>query len=193
MLSSQRPALGSDASGKTTLAELVYGLRTPSSGSISLDGSSLPGLALWDIRRDVSLVNMDPPFSGTLLENLELGTGALDPARVSTALRLVGLTRDVNSLPLGAMTPIGPGGAHLTGSQAARLSLARAVLSSPRLLVIDGVFDRIEQPAALGILGALRQLANTTSILVLTSDPVIAAAADHLVQLDSVEREEQPR
>lgn len=182
-------ALGSDASGKTTLAELIYGLRTPQAGSISLDGASLPGLALSDLRRDVSLVNMDPPFSGTLLENLELGTGALDPARVSSALRLVGLTQDVNSLPLGAMTPIGPGGAHLTGSQSARLALARALLSNPRLLVIDGVLDRIEQHAALEILGELRLLGNSTSILVLTSDQAIAAATDHFVQLDANERE----
>ncbi len=182
-------ALGSDASGKTTLAELIYGSRDPQSGSILLDGASLPGLALGDIRRDVGLVSTDAPFSGTLLEHLELGTGAMDPARVSSILNLVGLTQDVNSLPQGAMTPIGPGGTHLTGSQMSRLALARAILSNPRLLVIDGVLDRIEQKAALEILTELRRFSASTSVLVLTSDPAVAAAADHFVQLDGVEQE----
>lgn len=177
--------LGSDASGKTTFAELLYGLRTPHTGSILLDGASLPGLALDDVRRDVSLVTMDSPFSGTLLENLELGTGSVDPARVSSALQLVGLTQDVNSWPLGAMTPIGPEGKHLTGSQAARLALARGILSNPRLLVIDGVLDQIEPLAALEIVRAVKQeLTGTTSILLLTSDPAIASTADHLLRLD---------
>ncbi len=182
-------ALGKDASGKTTLAEILYGLRNPDSGSLLLDGASLTGLALSDIRSDVSLVSGDPPFSGTLLENLELRRASVDPARVSSVLSLVGLTQDVNSLPHGAMTPIGPGGTHLTSSQSARLSLARAILSAPRLLVLDGVLDRIEQSAALQILAELRQLTSSTSILVLTSDPIIASATDHLVRLDGGQHE----
>jgi putative ABC transport system ATP-binding protein len=182
-------ALGKDASGKTTLAEILYGLRNPDSGSLLLDGASLTGLSLSDVRSDVSLVSGDPPFSGTLLENLELRRASVDPARVSSVLSLVGLTQDVNSLPHGAMTPIGPGGTHLTSSQSARLSLARAILSAPRLLVLDGVLDRIEQSAALQILAELRQLTSSTSILVLTSDPIIASAADHLVRLDGGQHE----
>lgn len=181
--------LGGDASGKTTLAEVIYGARSPQSGSILLDGASLPGLDLADIRQDVGLVSAEPPFSGTLLEHLELGSGALDPARASTVLNLVGLTQDVNSLPRGAMTPIGPGGTHLTGSQMARLALARAILSNPRLLVIDGVLDRIEPNAALEILNRLRCFNGSTSILVLTSDPAVAASADHFVRLDDIEPE----
>lgn len=182
-------ALGGDASGKTTLAELIYGSRSPQTGSILLDGASLPGLALGDIRRDVGLVSVEPPFSGTLLEHLELGAGAIDPARATSILNLVGLTQDVNSLPQGTMTPIGPGGTHLTGSQMSRLTLARAILSSPRLLVVDGVLDGIEQKAALEILGKLRSLSASTSVLVLTSNPVLAAAADHFVPLDVVDQE----
>lgn len=180
---------GRDASGKTTLAEVLFGLRRPHSGQILLDGANLTELSPADLRSDVSLVGAEPPFSGTLLENLDFGRGTVDPALVARVLTIVGLAQDISRLPRGAMTFVGPGGVHLTGSQAARLALARAILAAPRLLVLDGVLDRIEPAAARELLQSLRQLTTSTSIVVLTSDPTIAAACDHFAQLTAVVEE----
>jgi putative ABC transport system ATP-binding protein len=176
--------LGGDASGKSTLAEIIFGIRMPKSGQLLLDGANLTELELADLRRDLTLVGTEPPFNGTLRENLVFGDEEVDPARVARVLTMVGLTQEIENLPHGAMTKIGPDGIHLTGSQAARLALARAILSKPRLMVLDGTLDRIEHGAALETLSALRTLSEDTSIVVFTSDPLIAAACDASTSLE---------
>lgn len=181
--------LGGDASGKSTLAEIIYGLRRPTSGQLFLDDANLTELALADLRSDVALVGTELPFSGNLRDNLAFGDERLDPVQVARVLTTVGLMQDIETLPQGAMTTIGPEGVHLTGSQAARLALARGILAKPRLLLLDGTLDRLEQSAALGILRALKSFSAESSVVVLTVDPVLASACDNVISLDQEARE----
>lgn len=181
--------LGGDATGKSTLAEIIYGIRRPTSGRLFIDGANLTELELADLRGDVVLVGTELPFSGNLRDNLAFGDEGLDPVLVTRVLGIVGLTQDIETLPQGAMTTIGPEGVHLTGSQAARLALARGMLAKPRLLVLDGTLDHLEQTAAISILHALEPFSTESSVLVLTADPVLAGACDSVTSLSQKLRE----
>jgi putative ABC transport system ATP-binding protein len=183
--------LGGDASGKSTLSEIIYGIRRPTSGQLFIDDANLTELQLADLRKDVALVGTDLPFSGNLRDNLAFGDERLDPVQVARVLAIVGLTQDIETLAQGAMTTIGPNGVHLTGSQAARLALARGILAKPRLLLLDGTLDRLEQPAAISILQAIRQFSVESSVVVLTVDPVIASACDTVTSLNQNPNERQ--
>jgi ABC-type multidrug transport system fused ATPase/permease subunit len=176
--------LGSDASGKSTLVDILYGLRAPSRGQVLLDGVDLRTLALPHLRRDVALVGKAEIFDGSLLDNLRLGREQIDGAVVSEALAMVALAEDVADLPDGALTRLGHAGSRLTSSQAARLAIARGLAAEPRLLIIDETLDGLGTETVRKILRGIASARHTTSVIVFTSREEIAEAVGAVARLD---------
>lgn len=176
--------LGSDASGKSTLVDVLYGLRTPSQGQVTLDGVDVRTLSLADLRRDVALVGSAEIFDGTLLDNLRLGRDEIDGAVVAGALEMVGLADEVGALPEGALTRLGHGGSRLTSSQAARLAVARGLVTGPRLLIVDEMLDRLGTETARRVLRGIAAASHSTSVVVFTSRDEIADAVGTVLRLD---------
>ncbi|MBM4376400.1 MAG: ATP-binding cassette domain-containing protein [Deltaproteobacteria bacterium] len=136
---------GECGSGKTSLAELTFGLRLPSSGSVSVDGLDTREASLTDLRDRAALVGALPEvFDGTVAENVAAGRIGVGPREVSAALRTVGLDVVVRSLPEGAATRLSPSGAPLSNGQARRLAFARAIAGKPRLLVVDDALAALD-------------------------------------------------
>lgn len=134
---------GRSGSGKSTLLDLLFASRHPSSGSLELDGVDYRELRLPDLRDQIALVRDVDVFPGTVLDNVRLGIDA-DPLSVRRVLDNVGLLEEVSALPEGLSTVLSTGGAPLSPSQAMRLMIARALLSRPRLLLVDEVLDNID-------------------------------------------------
>jgi len=176
--------LGGGASGKSTLVDILYGLRKPSHGQILLDGVDARTIALSDLRRDVVLVGQPEIIDGTLLDNLRLGREHLDATAVSEALEVVALREDVGDLEEGALTHLGHAGSRLSSSQAARLAIARSLVASPRLLIIDETFDHLGTDTVRRVLRGIAAGRHPTSVIVFTSREEIAEAVGTVMRLD---------
>lgn len=159
---------GPPAAGRSTLADLLYGLHAPTSGRILLDGVELGDLCPAALRRDVAVVKDAEVFAGSLLDNVRMGREDVSLSDVRRVLAQVGLHEAVQQLPGGLHEPLATGGAPLSSSQAVMLTLARALLKPPRLLVLDGTLDTLEGSLLEQVLAPLLDRAAPFSLLLLT-------------------------
>lgn len=135
---------GRNGSGKSTLSDVLFGLRSPSSGVVQIDGVDLRSVPLEAVRQHVALVRDVELFPGTIVDNVRLGRDEVSLDAVTEALRQVGLLDELLHLPEGLNTILQPHGRPLSYRQACRLMMARAIVGRPRLLVLDGALDRID-------------------------------------------------
>ena len=161
--------LGGNASGKSTLVDVIYGLRAPSTGRVVLDGLDIRTLALGDVRKDIAVAGHPELFDGTLIENVRVGRAGVHAEDVALALEIAGLDDDAARLADGLATELGHAGRVLTASQSARVMIARAVLARPRLLVMDEVLDGLDDETVSRVLGHLERSVSFASVLVFTS------------------------
>lgn len=175
--------VGPAGAGKTTLAEVLCGLREPGPGVLELDGVDLRGLCPDRLRERVAPVGRDDLFAGTVAENVRVGRPHLTPAEVREALHTAGLTADVYALPAGLDTPLPPAGGPLAGSRAVRLGVARALAGRPRLLVLDGVLDGLDPRDCPDLVPRLFDRAAPWTLVVVTRDPALIARCDRVVDL----------
>lgn len=166
--------LGDDSDGRATLAALLYGVHAPSAGRIELDGCDMRNLSLDELRSDVVQVARANLFDGTLAENLGWGR-ALDAGRTAQVLELLGLTEAIARLPEGLATQISASEHPFSDDQALRLTLARGLLSGPRVLLIDGAFDVLGLTVARELATGLRALCPGLTVIALTRRADIAA------------------
>lgn len=175
--------LGASGSGKSTLADLLVGRRAPAAGAVTLEGADLRELSLDALRAAVAVVRDVALFEGTVAENIAVGRPEVDAARVREALTAVGLGDTVSALPAGVDTALMPGGAPLSMTQARRLMFARAIAGAPRLLVVDGALDALDDDAASELLAVLSAPDAPWTLLVLTHHASVAAACDTRLRL----------
>ncbi|KAB2674723.1 MAG: ABC transporter ATP-binding protein [Verrucomicrobia bacterium] len=159
--------------GASTLLDLLYGLRLPSSGHASLDGLDLRQWSLAALRKDVSLVRGHEIIEASVADNVRMARPGIGIDEVREALRLSGLLDDVLSMPAGLDSPVLLGGRPLTSVQRTRLVLARAMVGKPRLLLLDAVLDGLD-PEVLGpLLSTLFAPERSWTVLVATRDPEV--------------------
>jgi ABC-type bacteriocin/lantibiotic exporter with double-glycine peptidase domain len=136
---------GPNGGGKSTLADILFGLREASRGTVQLDGIDLRELSLVLLRQELVLVRGVELFPGTIIDNIRLGRASVSHADVMQALETVGLLDEMLTLPDGLETTLHPHGRPLSHRQACRLMFARALAGRPRLIIIDGTLDRIDR------------------------------------------------
>jgi ABC-type bacteriocin/lantibiotic exporter with double-glycine peptidase domain len=135
---------GSSGSGKSTLADILFGLRTPGSGTLLIGGVDIRAVPLRALRQRVAVVRSVELFAGSILENVTLGREHITYDAVSNALSRVGLLDELLALPDGLNTELHQQGRPLSHRQACRLMVARAIVDSPGLLILDGVLDQLD-------------------------------------------------
>ena len=130
--------IGPSGAGKSTLAQLVLGLRSPTDGVVTAGGVDLRQVdrAWWTHR--VAFVPQDAVlFTGTVAENIRFFREGLDDTALMRAAEQANVLADIERLPLGFDTHLGERGSQLSGGQRQRLSIARALVGEPELLVLD--------------------------------------------------------
>jgi ATP-binding cassette subfamily B protein len=153
--------VGATGSGKSVLAALFSRLYDVTEGAILLDGRDIRELSLPALRSAVATAFEDPTlFSMSVVENLTLGRGPDDPATADEirAAIDVAVAQFVYDLPYGLDTRIGEQGMSLSGGQRQRLSLARAILAAPSVLVLDDTLSALDMHTEAAVTAALRRV-----------------------------------
>lgn len=130
--------VGASGCGKSTLVKLLSRFDNLESGSITLDGVNITDYTLDSLRQAVVLVSQkNQQMQDTILANLRLGNPTASENEIWETLELVGLAEEIRSMPAALETVMGDDGKGLSGGQAQRLCLARALLMKPKVLVLD--------------------------------------------------------
>jgi ABC-type multidrug transport system fused ATPase/permease subunit len=156
--------------GKSTLADLLFGVRMPTGGRVELDGVDTRRVSLAELRTQVALVRGVELLEGSVLDNVQVGRARVGPDEVRKALASVGLLEPILALPQGLDTPLGPGGAPLSSGQVRRLMLARAMAGAPRLLVLDDALEGLGARGRREVMDALLSKGAPWTLLVLCSE-----------------------
>jgi ATP-binding cassette subfamily B protein len=175
--------VGATGSGKSTLAALVPRLYDVTAGRVTLDGHDVRDLTLASLRRHVAMAFEDPVlFSMSVRENLTLGRpeASEDDIRAAIALAQADF---VDDLPWGLETRIGEQGLSLSGGQRQRLALARAVLSRPRVLVLDDPLSALDVHTEALVEEALARVLREATGLLVVHRPSTVALADRVAFL----------
>ncbi len=138
---------GAMGSGKSSLLDLLFGLREPTSGYMTIDGQDYRDIRIESLRDAVALVRGAEVFSGTIRENVRVGRRTFDDAEMIRVLDAVGLLEEIRALPRGLETRLSTDARPLSQVQISRLMLVRAILSRPRLLLIDRALEDLDETA----------------------------------------------
>ncbi len=176
--------VGGSGSGRSTLAEILLGMREPTHGRILVDEADLRELRLDALRRRVELVRNADIVTGTVLENVVFGRLGLGPEEVHAVLRKVGLEDVVAGLPQGLNTRLVPSEHPLTEVQRIRLEFARALIGEPALLVVDGALDGLEPDDAKSLIDALTASDSAFTLIVLSRTMIGASRMDRVLRLE---------
>jgi subfamily B ATP-binding cassette protein HlyB/CyaB len=137
--------MGPSGAGKSTLAKLLQGFYAPSCGRIRLDGIDHQHLSANELRSMFGIVPQETVlFSGTILANLKLANPSASLEQVVAACKMAEIHSVIEALPQGYQTEIGERGLGLSGGQRQRLSIARALLKGPKILIFDEATSSVD-------------------------------------------------
>ncbi|MFC8500785.1 ABC transporter ATP-binding protein [Pedococcus sp. NPDC057267] len=177
--------VGPTGSGKSTLTNLTLRLVDPERGTVSIDGVDLREVARGGVPAAAALVPQQTfMFDDSVRGNVTLGVERTDE-EVWHALEVSQAAGFVRALPAGLDTHVGERGASLSGGQRQRIALARAVIRSPRLLVLDDATSAVDPSVEQAILGALRRSSEGTTVLVVAYRMSTITLADEIVYVEN--------
>jgi putative ABC transport system ATP-binding protein len=175
--------VGSPGSGKSTVIDLLSGVREPVTGHIELDGIDLRELRPDSLREHLAVVRSIEIFRGTIDENVHLNRPRVSAQDVREALDAVGLTDEIQKLPDGLNAVLQTNGAPLSATQAMRLMIARAIVGHPRLLLIDGILDALPDAMLQQLLPNLLGRTHPWTALIATGRQTVIDRCDRVVTL----------
>ncbi len=130
--------VGRSGAGKTTLVNLISRMYDTQEGEITIDGINVKDLSFGELRKNVAMVSQDTYiFMGTVAENIAYGNREATLLEIMRAAKLAGAHEFIMRMPDGYDTRIGASGRELSGGERQRISIARAILANPKILILD--------------------------------------------------------
>jgi ATP-binding cassette, subfamily B, bacterial MsbA len=160
--------VGPSGGGKSTLADLVPRFYDPSGGSITLDGRELRTIEIASLRKQMGIVTQESIlFNDTVFNNIAFGLEGISEEKVIEAAKIANAHEFIVNLENGYHTSIGERGSKLSGGQRQRLSIARAVLKNPPILILDEATSALDSQSEKLVQEALTNLMNNRTTLVI--------------------------
>lgn len=180
----ERLGLGGPSGGaKRTIAELIWGLRAPSSGVVRIDGRDLRTLSLESLRRSVALLDQPEVLAGTVRENVRVARPYVTDDDVQQVLHRLGLTAEIEDLSDGVETLLRSDGRPLSRGQVLRLQVARAVAGRPRLVLVNEALDELSDEQREALLDLLFDRSAPWTLVVASQRAEILARCDRVLRL----------
>jgi ABC-type multidrug transport system fused ATPase/permease subunit len=177
--------IGHTGSGKTTLTALVPRFYDVTTGSVLVDGTDVRDVTLTSLRRSIAVISQDPfLFSTTVRENIAFGAPDATDEEVERAARLAQAHEFVAALPQGYETVIGERGITLSGGQRQRIAIARAIVTNPRILILDDATASVDATTEAKIRAGLREAMEGRTTLIIAHRLSTISLADEIVVLD---------
>lgn len=175
--------IGPHGSGASSLLDILFGLRQPTGGFVSINGLDLRSWHLEALRQEVQLVRRDEIIDASIVENLRLGRSDIGMDEIRDALARMGLLDDLLHRPEGLNLRLKFGGPPLSGNQRTRLLLARALVQRPRLLLIDELFDGLDPASFRQLAPAIFDQSIPWTVVLTTRDHNVAKLCDQVIEL----------
>ena len=177
--------VGASGVGKTTLCSLIPRFYDAESGEITIDGIPVNQVTLNSLRRNVGLVQQEVAlFTGSVAENIGYGKPGASLEEIQDAARRAGAEEFILKLPQGYHTDIGPRGVRLSGGQRQRLSIARAFLKDPPILILDEATSALDSQSEQVVQRSLEDLAKHRTTLVIAHRLSTIQGAQRILVLD---------
>jgi ATP-binding cassette subfamily B protein len=176
---------GVAGAGKTSLLSLIPRFYDPACGAVFVDGVDVRELDLKQLRRHVAMVFQDTfLFNQTVAQNIAFGHPEATPSEIERAGRLASAHDFIERLPNGYQTMLGELATNLSGGQRQRLALARALLSDPRVLLLDDPTAALDAETTRDVLLSLRGAAVGRTTFMVSQNPALLRQADRIVVLE---------
>ena len=178
--------MGMNGSGKTTLAKLLLGLYRPGHGRVLLDGADIAQFSRNDIAQWIGYVPQDCLLlNGTIRENICQAHAAASDADILLAAGRAQAHKLIVDLPQGYATPVGEGGSRLSGGMRQRISIARALLGDPPIIIMDEPTSSLDRQAEEDLARTLLELAKDRPVIIVTHSPLLLQVSSHLIVLEA--------
>ncbi len=160
--------VGASGSGKSTLVDLIPRFHDVSSGRITIDGVDVKDAKLFELRKQIGVVSQEPIlFNDTIANNIALGTGGKTPGQIDAAAQIANAARFINQKEKGYDANVGERGSKLSGGERQRITIARAILKNPPILILDEATSALDTESEKIVQESINELMkNRTSIVI---------------------------
>jgi len=177
--------VGRSGSGKTTIANLLPRFYDPTRGSIRIDGVDIRQATLLSLRSQIGIVTQEVIlFNASIRDNIAYGRADLPDEKVVEAARAANAHGFIMSLPEGYSTNIQEAGSRLSGGERQRISIARAILKGPPILILDEATSSLDTHAEMLVQQAIMNLVKNRTVLIIAHRLSTIRAADTILVID---------
>ncbi|PSU35608.1 type I secretion system permease/ATPase [Photobacterium lutimaris] len=177
--------IGKIGSGKTTLQRLLMGLYQPSSGAIRFDNTDINQYHPHTLRQQIGCVPQDNAlFFGSIRDNITLGSPQANDNDIDQACHQAGVHLFIQQEPSGLNRQVGEGGQYLSGGQRQAITIARALLNQPKLLVFDEPTSQMDNRSEQHLKQTLTSLDSQHTLILFTHKTTMLECIDRLIVLD---------